>query len=129
MDGYDLDGTLADVNYDEANVRGLATVFSQAQVEYYPQSPFVVITARSHSTKELRDATEAWLQDNFTEYKGTYYVEGNEAQVIQAKADLIAELNLESFTDDNPAILAALADLVPAFVGLYTIEDGSRVRV
>ena len=128
MDGYDLDDTLADVNYDEADTRGLATVFSQAEIKYQPEEDFVVITGRTNSTRQLRDATEAWLVDNFPNYRGTYYVSGTEAQIIQAKARRIEDLDLNSYTDDNLQILEGLAQLLPSSVELYTIEDGQRIR-
>lgn len=129
MDGYDLDDTLADVKYEEAGVRGLATVFTQAEVKYVPERDFVVITARTNSTAALRRATEDWLVNNFPDtYKGTYYVSGSEAEVIDGKAKKIQELNLESFTDNNEMILAALKEKLPANFPLYRLEDNQRVR-
>lgn len=126
MDGYDLDDTLADVNYDAADERGLAAVFAQAEVKYLPENEFVVITARPSSRQDLRDATEAWLVDNFQNYRGTYYVSGSENEIIRGKARRIEELNLASYTDNNFSIVQALADLVPSNVDLYTIDDGQR---
>ena len=129
MDGYDLDDTLADVKYEEAGVRGLATVFTQAEVKYVPERDFVVITARTNSTAALRRATEDWLTTNYPDtYKGTYYVSGNEAEVIDGKARKIQELNLASFTDNNEMILAALKEKLPANFPLYRLEDNQRVR-
>lgn len=127
MDGYDLDDTLSDVDYDQADTRGLATVFRQAGIIYTPSSEFVVITARTQ-TADAKRATEDWLTSNFELYRGTYYVSGSEQEIIQGKADFIRELGLASFTDNNLAILDALADLVPATVQLYYMDDGSRVK-
>lgn len=127
MDGYDLDDTLADVDYDQADTRGLATVFSQAGIIYTPTAEFVVITARTQ-TADAKRATEKWLTDNFELYRGTYYVSGTEEEVIAGKAQFIRDLELASFTDNNLAILDALADLVPATVELYYMDDGSRVK-
>ena len=128
MDGYDLDGTLADVDYDQADIRGLATVFSQAKVKYVPENEFVVITGRTSSRRDLREATETWLVDNFDNYRGTYYVSGTEAQIIQAKARRIEELGLDSYTDDNLEIVQGLAQALPNSVELYLIDDGRRTR-
>jgi hypothetical protein len=129
MDGYDLDDTLADVKYEEAGVRGLATVFTQAEVKYRPTRPFVVITARPHSTAALRGATERWLTDNYgSDYKGTYYVSGSESDIIKGKVQKIYDLNLASFTDNNEQILAALKQELPASIALYRLNDNERSR-
>jgi predicted aconitase len=83
MDAYDLDGTLADVNFAQAAVRSLATVFAQAPVIYTPEEPFIVITGRPHANAEQTRATTKWLQDNQPQFKAIYYVDGSELEMIQ----------------------------------------------
>lgn len=108
MQGYDLDDTLAATAFEQAGLRGLVAVFRDAKVIYKPREPFIVITARPHSTSALRTATENWLKENQPNYRGIYYVSGSEAEIIKAKARLIKEKRLTSFTDNNTNILAAL---------------------
>lgn len=108
MQGYDLDDTLAATKFEDAGLRGLVAVFRDAKVIYKPSQPFIVITARPHSTSALRTATENWLKENQPNYRGIYYVSGSEAEIIKAKARLIKEKRLTSFTDNNTNILAAL---------------------
>lgn len=111
MIGYDLDDTLAKVDWNEASTRGLAVIFAQAKVITKPRDPFIVITARPHGTIALRKATEDWLQANQPNYKGTYYVSGSETEIIQGKARIIKDHNLTGFVDNNTDILKALKDL------------------
>lgn len=129
MDGFDLDDTLADTQFEEAGTIGMQAVFSTAEVKYRPTAPFVVITARPHSTAAFRRATETWLSDNFGDtYKGTYYVSGSEQEIIKSKARKIQELGLASFTDNNENILAALKEQLPSSVALYRLNDHERTR-
>lgn len=113
MQGYDLDDTLAAVNFAAAAERGMATVFAQARVIYTPNTDFIVISARPHSTSAMRTATENWLQENQPHFKGIYYVSGTEAEIINKKAQIINEKRLTDFTDNNRDILAKLKDQVP----------------
>lgn len=128
MQGYDLDDTLAGVDFAEAQTRGLARVFSQAKVLYVPRSEFTVITARPHGTAELRRATSAWLALNQPNWdKEIHYCEGTEAQIIAKKAETINRLGLTDFTDNNTDILRALAPLTTATLWRMT-ADGTRTR-
>jgi hypothetical protein len=114
MQGYDLDGTLADVEYQNAGVRGLVNVFKAAKVIYTPSTPFVVITARPHRTGEQTLATAEWLKETQPNFKAIYYVPaGTEAQVAKAKATIINRLKLDSYTCDNAAFNELLKPLVP----------------
>lgn len=124
MDGYDLDDTLADVEYSDADRIGLATTFRMADIEYVPEFPFVVITARTHDTAAMKRATLDWLNANQPNFKRIVYVSGSERDIIEAKARAINSLNLDSFTDNNPQILEALSTLVD--VPLYLLDDGDR---
>lgn len=126
MDGYDLDDTLAATEFANAATRGLVNVFKSAKVIYKPQSPFVVITARSHSTQAERRATTEWLRENQPNYRAIYYCEGSETDVAKRKADLIKRLNLKSFTDNNSDILGQIADQTEG-VRLYKMSRGTRV--
>lgn len=108
MIGYDLDDTLANVEFALAGQRGLANVFRSAKVIRKPQEPFVVISARPHSTAEQRKATRDWLIENQPNYKKIYYVSGTEAEIISKKAALIKRLRLTDFYDNNADIVAEL---------------------
>lgn len=125
MDGYDLDDTLADVEYDDVDRIGLAAAFRMADVKYVPESPFIVITARTHDTAAMKRATLDWLNANQPNFERIIYVSGSERDIIEAKARAIQSLNLDSFTDNNLQILEALSSLVD--VPLYVLEDGERI--
>lgn len=128
MNGYDLDDTLAKVEFSQASVRGLATVYSQAKVLYRPEGRFVVITARTHSTSALKTATLNWLQDNYKNFVTIRYVpSGSEAAVGKAKAAIINAMNLDSYTDNNRDVLKAIAEYTD--VPLYLLSAGHKTRV
>ena len=110
MQGYDLDDTLASVNFQQAAVKSMAAIFADAPVIYTPDSPFVVITGRPHNTDQERRATTKWLRDNQPNFKALYYVEGNQDQQIARKAAIIKRLGLTDFTDNNPDVLTALKE-------------------
>ena len=129
MEAFDLDDTLAGVDFAEANVHSLATVFRQAKVLYVPEVPFTVITARPHATAALRRATEDWLKANQPQWDGNvYYCNADSEQgVIEEKARLIKAHRVTDFTDNNEQILTALKPLVPG-VTLWIIDNGDRQR-
>lgn len=127
MQGYDLDGTLADVDYDLAGVRGLVNVFKSAKVIYTPREPFVVITARPHATVEQKQATTEWLRTNQPNFKAIYYVpSGSEAEVAKSKARVINRLNLDSYTCDNQEFNDLLRPLVPGVTIYHMSSDGNK---
>lgn len=127
--GYDLDDTLADVNYDLAPTIGLANVFRRATVLYRPAGDFIVITARPNKRQEYRNATRQWLTDNYDNYKGIRYVSGTEEEIVNKKAELIKSLRLDSFTDNNSTILGKLKTILGARVPLYKMyQDGHKER-
>ena len=129
MEAYDLDDTLASVDFAEANVRSLSTVFRQAKVLYVPDVPFTVITARPHSTAALRQATTDWLKTNEPQWDGNVYYcnADSEPGIIEEKARLIKAHRVTDFTDNNEQILTALKPLVPG-VTLWLIDNGQRQR-
>jgi len=129
MEAYDLDDTLASVDFAEANVRSLATVFRQAKVLYVPDVPFTVITARPHASADTRRATADWLKANQPRSDGNvYYCNADSEQgVIEEKARLIKAHRITDFTDNNEDILTALRPLVPG-VKLWLIDNGERTR-
>lgn len=127
MQGYDLDDTLAKVEFDLASVRGLANVYRGAKVLYVPQEDFVVITARSHGTEALKTATREWLKEHQPNWTGRIiWCEGTEEEIIKKKAQAINALNLTDFTDNNEDILKALAPLTNAT--LWKFSDGRKQR-
>lgn len=127
MIAFDLDDTLAATEFENAAIRGLVNVFKSAKVIYTPNEPFYVITGRPHATAEQKQATEQWLRDNFPgTYKGTFYVSGNEAEIVKAKAAKIREHRVTSYTDNNRNFLRAISAELPNFP-LYTMNaDGTR---
>jgi hypothetical protein len=123
MDGYDLDDTLAKVNYKQAGYKNLTQIYADAPVIYKPDTPFVVITARSIRNSADKSATEKWLQQNEPNYRRAYYVSGSDA--VKKKADIIQRLNLATYTDNNAKNLAELRTLVPN-VALFIMQGGKR---
>jgi len=114
MEGFDLDGTLADTNFAQAAFKSLESIFKDAPVIYTPEQPFVVITARPHRTSQQKNATSEWLTENEPNFRAIYYVSGTEDEIIAAKARIIQRLQLTSFTDNNPDVLAKLRETLPS---------------
>ena len=129
MEAFDLDDTLAAVDFEQAPVRSLETVYRQAKVLYQPDVAFIVITARPNGSAGVRTATADWLKANQPNWTGAiYYCRGNDEQgIIEEKARLIKAHRVTDFTDNNENILAGLKPLVPGVV-LWLIEDGVRSR-
>ena len=129
MEAFDLDDTLASVDFAQAPVRSLETVFRQAKVLYQPDVKFIVITARPHASAGVRTATADWLKTNEPNWTGAiYYCNANSEQaVIEEKARYIKSNRVTDFTDNNQDILTALKPLVPG-VTLWLIDNGTRTR-
>ena len=129
MEAFDLDDTLAAVDFAEAPIRSLETVFRQAKVLYQPDVAFIVITARPHASAGVRTATADWLKANEPNWTGgIYYCNADSEQgVIEEKARYIKSNRVTDFTDNNKDILTALKPLVPS-VTLWLMEDGTRTR-
>ena len=129
MEAFDLDDTLAAVDFAEAPIRSLETVFRQAKVLYQPDVAFIVITARPHASAGVRTATADWLKANEPNWTGgIYYCNADSEQgVIEEKARYIKSNRVTDFTDNNEDILTALKPLVPG-VTLWLMEDGTRTR-
>jgi len=126
MDAYDLDDTLANASYISASFRGLVNVFKTAKVIYKPSSPFIVITARTHSTSEQRAATLEWLKENQPNFKAIYYVSsGAPAKVAEEKLRVMKAHNVTSFTDNNSDVLAELKKLETG-IELYKMSGSKR---
>jgi hypothetical protein len=127
IQAFDLDGTLAEVNFAQAGVRGLARIFAQAKVLFKPTGPFTVITARAHGTDAVRRATYKWLSDNFNGFVSIHYCNGkSEAEIIQDKARIIKAHNVTSFTDNNPKILDELKKITTGVTFYRAYADGTR---
>ena len=129
MQAFDLDDTLANVDFAQAPVRSLETVYRQAKVLYVPDVAFIVITARPSGSAGVRTATADWLKANEPNWTGgIYYCRANSEQaIIEEKARLIKAHRVTDFTDNNEAILAGLKPLVPGVV-LWLIDNGVRSR-
>jgi len=129
MEAFDLDDTLAAVDFAQASVRSLETVFRQAKVLYQPDVAFIVITARPHASAGVRTATADWLKTNEPNWTGAIYYcnASSEQAVIEEKARLIKAHRISDFTDNNEGILTALKPLVPGVV-LWLIDNGVRSR-
>lgn len=116
MIGYDLDDTLAKVEFNLASQRGLANVFRGAKVIRTPDRPFVVITARPHDTQAMKNATREWLREHQPNFTRIYYVSGSEQEIIRGKARLIEQLNLTDYYDNNADIVNKLRELTTATI-------------
>lgn len=127
MQGYDLDGTLAAVDFTEANTRGLTNVYRSAKLIYAPREPFIIITARRVPTTAERNATIEWCQTNVPNYRGLYFVDGTEDEVIAKKVRYIRSRELTAWTDNNPGILAKMKELTDVPLYLMT-ADGTKER-
>jgi hypothetical protein len=125
MDGYDLDDTLAEVNFKQAAFKSMESIFTDAPVIYKPEGAFVVITGRPAKSKAERTATENWLRKNMPGFRKIYYVTGSEKKVLEEKAGIIGRLNLASYTDNNPKALGAIRQLLPG-VPLFLMQNGKR---
>ena len=124
MQGYDLDDTLAKVRWQS----DLARAFASAPVLYKPTQDFIVITARQHDTAAERSATRTWLKDNQPNFKRIYYVNGDSEQAkAKAKARVIKNQDLTSYTDNNRDILKIIKETVSSSVTLYFMHaDGTK---
>jgi hypothetical protein len=125
MDGYDLDDTLAEVNFKQAAFKSMESIFTDAPVIYKPEGAFVVITGRPAKSKAERTATENWLRKNMPGFRKIYYVTGSEKKVLEEKASIIGRLNLASYTDNNPKALAGIRQLLPR-TPLFLMQNGKR---
>lgn len=123
MDGFDLDDTLARVNYKQAGFKSLTDIYASAPVIYTPDSPFVIITARSIRSKSDKTATEQWVNEHMPNCRKVYYVPGKD--IVHEKAGIISRLHLSSYTDNNANHLAAMKKLLPR-VKFYIMRDGKR---
>lgn len=128
MNGYDLDNTLADTAFSQANIRGLKNVYLSADVMYRPRGDFVVLTGRRAPTAELRKATRDWLKEHFPNCKGVFFYSGGERAVAKAKAGAIKRMRLDSYTDDNLDILKMIRE-EGVTVPLYHYSGGSKKSV
>ena len=114
---YDLVGTLAEVSYPAENI---------TSVIYKPQGAFVIVTAQSagshaHLYAQVRD-TFPNVTRIHTIRTGTDKLEG------QRKAAVLKRINAHSYTDNNRAILNAIAEILPD-LPLYLMTSRGRRRV
>lgn len=121
MRAFDLQDTLVRIDYNAANIYD---AIAAAHKLYTPVGDFIVISAQAPSAG-IRGAIRSMVQDKYPNCTGIYFVSGSEAQIIQAKARAIRNHSVTEFTDNNSAILAKLAILVPN-VKLYKISNGER---
>ena len=127
MQGFDLDDTLAHVNYQSIfGATSLVDALKTAKVIYTPKSEFVIITARKGS-EIVHKATTEWVHQTFPNCKRVYFVEGSTAKVIEEKARLIKELNLTDFTDNNREILAGIKKLETGAKLWVMTQDGRKL--
>jgi hypothetical protein len=127
VQGFDLDGTLADVDYGHGVPN--PAVLADAPVIATPPEPFVVITARPHATAAERDATTSWLKRHQPNCTGVHYIDAVGADAIAlAKGAVIARLGLTDYTDNNRKVLSRLAGMDLAGARLWAMgTDGVRV--
>jgi hypothetical protein len=110
MEGYDLDDTLARMDYHNGETPEQR--FANAPMMYEPKSAFVVISGRRLATPAEREATMTWLLDKQAHFMGYYASTGRDAkQVAASKGAIIHKLGLSDYTDNNVNVLAELAAL------------------
>jgi hypothetical protein len=126
MDGYDLDDTLAAVNYKQAGFKNLSDIYANAPVIYTPDAPFVIITARSIRNRADKVATDKWVRENMPNCRKVYYVAG--ADIDKQKSDIVRRLHLASYTDNNPKHITAMKPLLPG-VKFFLMHNGKRTPI
>jgi hypothetical protein len=126
MDGYDLDDTLAAVNYKQAGFKNLSDIYASAPVIYTPDSPFVIITARSIRSRADKLATDKWVRENMPNCRKVYYVSGGD--VDKQKADIVRRLHLASYTDNNSKHITAMKPMLPN-VKFFLMQNGKRTPI
>lgn len=125
MIAYDLDDTLARVRWGTDNPRSFRT----AGVIATPSEDFIIITARPHATAAEREATLTWLHENQPHYRGIHYVPaGSEEAKATAKAAVIKNTRITSYTDNNRDTLRIIKTLVTGVTLYHANHDGSRTR-
>lgn len=126
MDGYDLDDTLASVNYKQAGFKSLADIYATAPVIYRPEGPFVIITARSIRSTTNKAATEKWVRENQPNCRKVYYVSGSD--IDKQKADIVRRLGLATYTDNNPNHIEKMRTMLPR-VKFFLMHGGKRTPI
>ena len=114
---YDLVGTLAQVSYPSENI---------TSVIYKPTGSFVIVTAQgagshAHLYAQVRDTFPNVIRIH-TVRTGTDKLEG------KRKAAVLKRIGAHSYTDNNRAILNAIAEILPD-LPLYLMTSRGRRRV
>ena len=126
MDGYDLDDTLAAVNYKQAGFKSLSDIYASAPVIYTPDAPFVIITARAIRSRADKLATDKWVREHQPNCRKVYYVSGSD--IDSKKAAIVKRLHLQSYTDNNGKHITGMRSLLPG-VKFFLMQNGKRTPI
>ena len=122
MLGYDIDGTLADVSFkDIFSMKQLLGRYKDARVLYKPPTPFIAITARGKDP-EVERVTREWLNNNFDNCEGVYFVDGSEQMKITEKAEIVKRLGLDGYVDGKLETLRLFAKFKIEGIKLYKLD-------
>jgi hypothetical protein len=126
--GYDMDGVLAQgpnpskkpwrfmSGVERAGYKNdLLYAYEKAHPLLIPKDPsFVVISARKDNA-DVRSVTDKWLKRYGERVSGVYLLKVSRSleNVISFKSQIINELGLTDFTEDNPAVVKGLRTFCP----------------
>lgn len=125
MYGFDIDDTLASTPWKTSKSQVDAVL--GAKVIYFPNMPFVAITARGNDSK-VQAATRTWLKQHFPKSVGVEFTGGSDKQVIEGKARAIQAHNVTDYVDNNITLLHGLQQLLPN-VKFYHFDGKKPVAI
>ena len=126
MYGFNIDNTLADTNFNNIFSREqLLGRYKDAPVLYTPTKPFIAITARG-TDADVKQITNRWIDMNFTNCEGVYFVDGSEEDKIKGKADVVKRLNLEGYVDSKISTLALFIKYKVTGIKLYHLIQSTK---
>lgn len=125
MYGFDIDDTLSKTPWKTSKSQVDAILGSR--IIYYPNMPFVAITARGNDPK-VQAATRTWLKQHFPKNMGVEFVGGSDKQVIEGKARAIQKHNVTDYVDNNIDLLHGLQKLLPN-VKFYHFDGRKPVAI
>ena len=125
MYGFDIDDTLAKTDWKTS--KSQVDAILGARVIYYPNMPFVAITARGNDVK-VQAATKTWLKQHFPKNVGVEFAAGSDKQVVADKARAIQKHNVTDYVDNNMDLLRSLKQLLPD-VKFYHFDGRKPVAI
>jgi 5'(3')-deoxyribonucleotidase len=105
MIAFDLDNTLANINFDNVyGINDLVARMQKATVRYKPTNNFIIITARGDNPK-VQEATRTWVKENLPGCEGIYFVTGSGNAVVSKKIAVMKRHNVTEFADGRSSVL------------------------